>query len=65
MDTTSKFSSESEGETSEEIIIEGSDAIVEDKGFFGMLVQSIFEVSHTSWSLLIFSQEPTTPSYLL
>lgn len=44
MDTTSKFSSESVGETSEEITVEGS-GNVEDKGFFGMLAQSIFEVS--------------------
>jgi len=44
MDTTSKFSSEAVGEVSEEITIEGS-GNVEDKGFFGMLAQSIFEVS--------------------
>ena len=44
MDTTSKFSSETVGEVSEEINVEGS-GNVEDKGFFGLLAQSIFEVS--------------------
>jgi len=44
MDTTSKFSSETVKEESEEITVEGS-GNVEDKGFFGMLAQSIFEVS--------------------
>jgi len=44
MDTTSKFSSETVGEVSEEINVEGS-GDVEDKGFLGMLAQSIFEVS--------------------
>jgi len=44
MDTTSKFSSETVGEVSEEINVEGSGK-VEDKGFLGMLAQSIFEVS--------------------
>ena len=44
MDTTSKFSSETVGEVSEEITVDGS-GNVGDKGFFGMLAQSIFEVS--------------------
>ena len=45
MDTTSKFSSETVEEPSEEITVKGSTGNVENKGFFGMLVQSIFEVS--------------------
>jgi len=44
MDTTSKFSSETVGEVPEEIKVEES-GNMEDKGFFGMLAQSIFEVS--------------------
>jgi hypothetical protein len=43
MDTTSKFSSETVGEVPEEITVEGSQN-VEEKGFLGMLAQSIFEV---------------------
>lgn len=45
MDTSTKFSSETVGEASEEFTVDGSNANVEAKGFFGSLVQSIFEVS--------------------
>jgi len=49
MDTTSKFSSESVEEPSEEITVNSSPENVEDKGFFGMLVQSIFEASQIEY----------------
>lgn len=45
MDNTSKFSSESVTEPSEEIAVDGAAGKVQDKGFFGLLIQSIFEVS--------------------
>jgi hypothetical protein len=48
MDTTSKFSSEKVGEVPEEINVEGS-GNVEEKGFLGMLAQSIFEVCQFEW----------------
>jgi hypothetical protein len=47
MDTTSKFSSEAVGEVPEEVHVEGSSENAEDKGFLGMLAQSIFEVSQS------------------
>jgi len=45
MDTTRKFSSESTEEAPEEITVEGGSELAGDKGFFGQVVQSIFEVS--------------------
>jgi len=45
MDTTTKFSSESTEEAREEITVEGGSEVTGDKGFFGQVVQSIFEVS--------------------
>jgi hypothetical protein len=48
MDTTSKFSSETVEEVPEEITVEGSGNI-EEKGFLGMLAQSIFEVGQFDW----------------
>jgi hypothetical protein len=44
MDTTTKFSSESTDDAAEEITLEGGKGIAGNKGFFGQIVQSIFEV---------------------